>query len=388
MEDQVKCVKCGNTLEEGQEFCPKCGTPRDGKEKVCCSKCGAEIKEGQDFCTKCGQRVSEEPAAHVTEVTAAKPKSKKGMIAVCAVIAVAVVCTAAFLFLRNSTPKGPDFFQLNDEYGNILWSKAGDDGSYLTIDTNPFDVEDKGIAYPLAYMAVENINAALGLPESFINDIKHTTGADGLQSQVFEEQGINVSWKYNPTIGLELSYKLIDPADAPRKKAMDASYKSTDELRMEMLKEYIDQTHDSLLEDYGIDITMSGNTFNIVYTETEIDKGTGSITGVYTHTVDFQYTIGEKKGNYIYTQLQEVYQKDRFITDLTLVFESNINADSYVEGSSISVNKYIPMLNESQQSYQKPNNEHSFEHMMRVWNEVCFERIGIPIGTIGFHSYR
>lgn len=380
MEDQVKCVKCGNPLEEGQDFCPKCGTPRNGKEKMYCAKCGAEMKEGQDFCPKCGQRVSDQSAVKVPP--------KKGIVVVCAVIAVAAACAGAFLFSRKSAPKGPDFFQLNDEYGNILWSEVGDDGTYLTIDTNPFDVEDKGIAYPLAYSAIKNISTNIGLPESFINDIEHTSGTDGKQSQTFEEQGIIVSWKYNPNMGLEMTYKLIDPSSAPCKKVMSCTPKPVDELQMEMLKEYIDQTHESLLEDYGIDITMSGDTFNIVYTETEIDEGTGSITGVYTHTVEFQYAIGERKGNYKYTQLQEVYQKDRFITDLTLVFESTINAGTYAEGSSISVNKYIPMLNESQQSYQKPNNEHSFEHMMRVWNEVCFERLGIPISTIGFNTYR
>ena len=49
------CAKCGATLEEGQEFCPKCGTPK--KKKNVCAKCGAELQDGQEFCPKCGQKV-------------------------------------------------------------------------------------------------------------------------------------------------------------------------------------------------------------------------------------------------------------------------------------------------------------------------------------------
>ena len=50
------CSHCGFGLEEGQDFCPKCGTPK--KVKNVCGKCGAELQEGQEFCSKCGQKVA------------------------------------------------------------------------------------------------------------------------------------------------------------------------------------------------------------------------------------------------------------------------------------------------------------------------------------------
>ena len=51
------CKKCGAALSDGQDFCPKCGTPKNAPDKNVCAKCGAEIIEGHDFCPKCGHKV-------------------------------------------------------------------------------------------------------------------------------------------------------------------------------------------------------------------------------------------------------------------------------------------------------------------------------------------
>ena len=51
------CQNCGAPLGDGQEFCPKCGTPKNAPKKNVCGKCGAELQEGQEFCPKCGQKV-------------------------------------------------------------------------------------------------------------------------------------------------------------------------------------------------------------------------------------------------------------------------------------------------------------------------------------------
>ena len=50
------CVNCGAPLAEGQNFCPKCGTPRDGKAIRVCGKCGSILEEGQDYCPQCGTK--------------------------------------------------------------------------------------------------------------------------------------------------------------------------------------------------------------------------------------------------------------------------------------------------------------------------------------------
>lgn len=51
------CKQCGAVLGDGQDFCPKCGTPKNTIKSISCTKCGTELLEGQEFCPKCGQKV-------------------------------------------------------------------------------------------------------------------------------------------------------------------------------------------------------------------------------------------------------------------------------------------------------------------------------------------
>ena len=99
--------------------------------------------------------------------------------------------------------------KLYDEYCTSIWADVGSDGSYLSIDTNPYDKDDDGLAYPAAYTAIKEVNKALGLPESVVSEMGETTSADGKQTETFEEQGVTVSWKYHPDKGLEVTYKKI-----------------------------------------------------------------------------------------------------------------------------------------------------------------------------------
>ncbi len=79
------CSKCGSTLENGYDFCPKCGTPKNGVEKRYCSKCNTELEEGQAFCSNCGTMVG-------------SPKKKKKAPIIISIIAVLVIGVSIWLF--------------------------------------------------------------------------------------------------------------------------------------------------------------------------------------------------------------------------------------------------------------------------------------------------
>ena len=52
------CPECGNHVERGAKFCPKCGTERPPEpEARFCHKCGTKLQDGALFCEKCGTRV-------------------------------------------------------------------------------------------------------------------------------------------------------------------------------------------------------------------------------------------------------------------------------------------------------------------------------------------
>ncbi len=106
--------------------------------------------------------------------------------------------------------KGPDFQALYDEYCDPIWAAVGSDGSYLTIDTNPFNQEGVGIAYEDSAYAILEVDEAMGLPESLYNDMGSTTAMMGKQSETFSDVGVTVSWSYHPDNGLEVTYKLTN----------------------------------------------------------------------------------------------------------------------------------------------------------------------------------
>lgn len=281
------CAKCGTTLEDGQDFCPKCGTPREGEKKRICIKCGAELKEEQEFCPKCGTKYVSD---NKLDKKAKKGSKAKILIPVIAVVLLAAIGVVLFFIFKdtpvtdvsftknemtivvgktatvvftvtpdNATDKtltwsssnesvakvdgtgvitavsagvctitatsnngktaeckvtvekaGPDFKALYSKYCKATWANNGSDGSFLSIDTNPLDWDDSGLAYPEAYEAIENINKALGLPSSLIYDMGHTTANQGKQSETFNDAGVTVTWSYHPDKGLEVVYKAIN----------------------------------------------------------------------------------------------------------------------------------------------------------------------------------
>ena len=209
------CVKCGTHLDDGQDFCPKCGTPRGASKKRMCPKCGTELEEDQGFCPKCGTKADAASVPDATtvinqvkvKVDQVLQKGKKVPITIAATAGFVVIAVILIIVLGKSGSNKINFNKLYDEYCAATWASVGSDGSYLSIDTNPYDRSDDGLAYPAAYTAIENVNNAIGLPDSLLKEMSSTTGADGKQTESFDEFGITVSWKYHPDKGLEVTYK-------------------------------------------------------------------------------------------------------------------------------------------------------------------------------------
>lgn len=98
------CVKCGTSLDEGQDFCPKCGTPKGGPNKKLCGKCGAELDDGQEYCPKCGQKaglaIDEHVSSSIDQLNAGVgEKKKKNNMKIILAIAIPVVLIAVGLLV-------------------------------------------------------------------------------------------------------------------------------------------------------------------------------------------------------------------------------------------------------------------------------------------------
>lgn len=165
-----------------------------------CPKCGEVLDKMHVFCPKCG-----------TQVNANGRKKGKTHVLIIGIPALVMVAAIVLLFvLRDGSAtnkKGPDFKALYEAHCEMAWAEVGEDGSYLRIDTNPYDEEDNGLAYVGAYRAIQAVNGELKLPDYILTDMGNTTGADGKQSEAFAELGVTVSWSYHPDKGLEVTYK-------------------------------------------------------------------------------------------------------------------------------------------------------------------------------------
>jgi len=251
------CEKCGVELLDDQDFCPKCGTrysegndaadstivssdDRSRKKalipiiagiavliiglilffvlrgtpvaEVCFSKDAVTITEGKTVTLVC--TVSPDDAKDKTLVWTSSNEGIATVSDTGTVTAVSEgICTitASSANGKNDECKvtvekaGPDFEFLYSVFCSSTYATLGSDGSFLSIDTNPYDIDDYTVDGSIA--AIIAVNEALGLPDYILDDMGSTTSLMGKQSESFPDLGVTVSWTYHPDNGLEVMYK-------------------------------------------------------------------------------------------------------------------------------------------------------------------------------------
>lgn len=197
------CSNCGAPLKENQLFCPECGSSTNKDVKKKCKYCGADIAPGHTFCASCGNKVADK--SDLNKMLKKIDVKKYGKIAVVAIVVVAILVGGIFV-AKKLLKK--DF---NDRYGDLAsyaWCKIGSDGSYIKIDTNPFDVDEddmgtKEYTYlKEASSHLEEILSDLGFSSAVYEEMGHTTWSMGKQTE--ETKKYKVSWTYHPNKGLEV----------------------------------------------------------------------------------------------------------------------------------------------------------------------------------------
>ena len=143
-----------------------------------------------------------------------KKKKKKIIIIVGAIVAaLGVVGLCIMLLLLGILGiglLGADK-DLSKEYESVasgydLYATLSEDEKSITIDTNPYDLEDYSSS--TAVLLVMEMNEALDLPDSVYDKMLETSALDGRVSEVHGD--IRVSWKYHPDYGLQVTYELVD----------------------------------------------------------------------------------------------------------------------------------------------------------------------------------
>ena len=102
----------------------------------------------------------------------------------------------------GSSSDESEFEEIYNTYLSSEYAEVASDGSYLSIDTNPNDIDDYSVDG-----AIEGIIITLdelGIPESVLQKMGETSSMDGRLTE--EHNGIEVSWKYHPDNGLEVLF--------------------------------------------------------------------------------------------------------------------------------------------------------------------------------------
>lgn len=167
-----------------------------------CTKCQATLHSDQDYCHKCGQKNTQGSYDSKKYNRAGRSTKKKGSKVWVAGL-FALILILATIAVLSGVFTTTSFAKLFPEYKLKLWCTIADDGSYMEIDTNRYDIDDHFDAE--AYSAIVKINEKLGFNEALGKKMEQTRSLDGRQMD--SNKKYTVSWTYHPNRGLEVIYE-------------------------------------------------------------------------------------------------------------------------------------------------------------------------------------
>ena len=196
----IKCSKCGNEISDNSEKCIHCG--EDVGKMINCKECGSEISSNSNICPNCGNKISKNFIEKIKE----KKIDRIHKMYIIKYGLIAFVFIAIFLSVMSG--KMFDKIDLEIVYAEIkcnsTYCEIASDASYISIDTNPYDLDDYYSISANEY--VKRANIELGFTEALYSRMENTRALDGTLND--ENDKVKVSWTYHPDKGLEVLYML------------------------------------------------------------------------------------------------------------------------------------------------------------------------------------
>ena len=252
--ETLTCTNCGTEVAPETKFCPKCGTAivmpsntttneKSNKKKlfliggivsvvvviilclalreipvedIVLSETEIELKEEETknvSCTVYPEKATDKTVTWTSSDNSVATVNSYGMITAvgkgtCTITAKSGEQSET---IKVTVKSNVDLEKMYYDYCNSTWATLGNDKSYLSLDTNPYNYDDGDYRYSSTVLdAVKKIHKALNLPDSLYEDVMQTSWGMGKQEETFENIGVKVTWTYHPDKGMEVTYKLIN----------------------------------------------------------------------------------------------------------------------------------------------------------------------------------
>ncbi len=182
---------------------PVQGYPQPAYAAIC-PNCLNPFEGNQQFCLKCGAArpiISANPFA-----APQKKKSKAGLVIgiIAGVIAFIIVISIVLSIFVGGSSK--DFNTMYSHLASESWCTIAADGSYIRLDTNPYDLDDSFNSE--AWAQIKSILSDLGFSSAVSQEMMETRALDGRQTA--SADGYRASWSYHPDSGLEVMIEITD----------------------------------------------------------------------------------------------------------------------------------------------------------------------------------
>ena len=126
---------------------------------------------------------------------------KKIASAACACLAAVVLAMA--VGCSNSALADAYSYVVSGYSAASLCFEITSDGSCVTVDTNPYDLDDYLVSGSTT--AIRSFHDRLGLPDYIWTEMSQTRYLDGRQTETVN--GYVISWTFHPDRGLEATYR-------------------------------------------------------------------------------------------------------------------------------------------------------------------------------------
>jgi len=199
----IKCKDCGKEISDTSKNCIHCGCPVE--KMITCEECGKETVDTNKVCPNCGKSFDSgiSIALKKTDLKKIDFSNKKVLFGgVGVIVAVTIIFILIIVFGGG---KKVDLQEVYDAIGcSSLYCEVASDGSYLEIDTNPYNIDDFSSSTAIKY--VEQANIELGFSEALYTRMGKTRALDGTLTD--ENDKVKVSWTYHPDNGFNVVYTL------------------------------------------------------------------------------------------------------------------------------------------------------------------------------------